>query len=184
MNNEVQRQAKILLLVILFIIVIVFAIQQLSAPFREDLKVQDITGALGALFIIVLLVERVIEIFTSIWRAPEADKLKQNINSITDKRKTNELKVAKDELAEYKVKTQGITLLTSFSLAIIICAAGVGLLSEIINLPGDAPSSQKSFIRGVDIVLTAGLIAGGSDGFHHFVNSFVTFFKNLQDNMK
>lgn len=185
MTNELQRQAKTLTLVILFIVIIVFAIQQLSAPFKDGLKVQDITGALGALFIIVLLVERVIEIFTSIWRDPDANTLKQKINKFTDEQKksreTNVLDAEKN-LANYKAKTQSITLLTSFTLAVVICAAGVGLLSEIINLPATAPNSQKTFIRGIDIVLTAGLIAGGSDGFHHFVNSFVTFFKKLQEN--
>ena len=181
------RYAQILTLIILLIIIIVSAVNPLNAPFKEELKLQDIVGAIGALFIIVLLVERVIEIIISIWRGPETESLKQQINSFTDDEKAsrpNDFKAAQEKLAKHKAKTTGIALLLGFTFSVVICAAGVGLLSEIIDLPGNAPRGQKSFLRGLDIVLTAGLLAGGSDAFHQFANSIVTFFKETKKKME
>jgi len=129
----------------------------------------------------------VIEIIISIWRVPQTNRLKQQVESFTDAEKAakpDDFKAVQQKLAEYKAKNQGIALLLGFTLAIVICAAGVGLLSVIIELPEKAPGGQKSFLRGIDIVLTAGLVAGGSDAFHQFVNSLVTFFKETKKKME
>ncbi|MCI5158630.1 MAG: hypothetical protein D3906_09375, partial [Candidatus Electrothrix sp. AUS1_2] len=58
--------------------------------------------------------------------------------------------------------------------------AGVGMLSTILNTEG----VNQGLIRFVDIILTAGLIAGGSDGFHQFVAAIETFFVESRNNMK
>lgn len=180
------RYGQVLTLIILFIVVIVGAVNPLEAPFK-DLELSDLAAALGALFIIVLLVERVIEIIISIWRAPETERLKQRFDAFTEGEKASDpdgFENAQDNLTTHKSSTKSIALLLGFTLSIAICVAGVGLLSEIINVPTSAPVGQKTFLRGLDIVLTAGLIAGGSDGFHQFVSSLETFFKETKKKME
>ncbi|KAA3622064.1 MAG: hypothetical protein DWQ02_26720 [Bacteroidetes bacterium] len=185
-NPDRNNFGKVLVFIVLIIIIISFSLQQLNAPFKEDLELNDIAGALGAMFIIILLVERVIEIFISIWRAPGSDLLKQQVETLEKAPTTpDQLIKAQEDYTKFKARTKSIALQLGFSISVLICATGIGLLSEIIDvLPEEAPSLQKSFIRGIDIVLTSGLIAGGSDAFHQFVNSIVVFFKTSKEKME
>jgi len=50
-------------------------------------------------------------------------------------------------------------------MAVLLCSAGVGILKSILNLSG-AGFAQAQFIRGVDIILTSGLLAGFSQALH------------------
>jgi hypothetical protein len=55
-----------------------------------------------------------------------------------------------------------------------VCAGGVGILPSILNIDRAAPNFE--FMRGVDIVMTAGLLASGSDAIHQFVRALQKFF--------
>ena len=108
-----------------------------------------------------MLVERATEIVITIWRkVPETDKA--------------------EEIAKYQAETKGYSLLVGFTLSVIVCSAGIGLLGEII----DSRNGSPEFFRGVDIILTSGLIAGGSDAFHQFVRALETFFTKSKENME
>lgn len=182
MSNSGEKNAvsfgKWLVFIILSIIVISFSVNIQSAPFDPALNLQKVLGALGGIFIIVLLVERVTEIFVSIWRQAKTDQMREEIETAKGEQKTNKSK----ELAKWQAETKAFSLLIGFTISVVVCSAGVGLLGEIIKVD----QGSKNFLRGVDIVLTSGLIAGGSDAFHQFTSALETFFvkskKNLQKN--
>jgi hypothetical protein len=142
------------------------------------LTLQKVLAALGGIFIIVLLVERATEIVISIWRQAETDQKKEELAAHTaDPAKAA---TAAKDLARYQAETKVISLLIGFALSIVVCSAGVGLLGEII----DITKSNLHFLRGVDIILTSGLIAGGSDAFHQFTSSLETFFTKSKEKMQ
>jgi hypothetical protein len=167
---------KWLLLGILAIIIIVFSVRPQEAPIAPDLTFQKVLTALGGIFIIVLLVERATEIVISIWRQVPTDQLKKELSPLSGAAATNKAKA----LAKYQAETKGYSLLTGFALSVVVCSAGVGLLGVIVETTGD----NKYFLRGVDIILTSGLIAGGSDAFHQFVSALETFFVKSKENME
>ncbi len=172
---------KILILALLAIVTAYFSVNPQSAPLKTSLTLADIMAALGAIFIIVLLVERLTEIVISIWRQSAADSLKQEIESLAkDPKKASELLERSKRLATYQADTKSIALLVGFSISVVVCAAGIGLLDAIV----DVSRGPKQFLRGVDIVLTSGLIAGGSDGFHKFVSALDTFFTESKKRME
>ncbi len=172
---------KSLLLMILAIVIVIFSVFPQSAPIVSDLTLQNVLAALGGIFIIVLLVERATEIVISIWRQSPGDQLKEELSALTgDPAKTADAATKAKELARYQAETKGLSLLVGFALSIVVCSAGVGLLGEII----DVTKGNQRFLRGVDIVLTSGLIAGGSDAFHQFVRSLETFFTKSKENMQ
>jgi hypothetical protein len=172
---------KFLVLLPLLVLTIVYSASPQSAPFKADLTFQAVLGALGGIFIIVLLVERVTEIAITIWRQTQADSLKQEIDSLSkDAAKAADLLAKSKEFAIYQAETKGIALLISFSISVIVCSAGIGLLSTII----DTSRAGVGFIRGTDILLTSGLIAGGSDAFHKFVSALETFFSESKKSME
>lgn len=166
-----------LLAVILLVALILGAAYPMSVPVKSELKLSDVMGALGAIFVIVLLVERATEIVISIWRQADADAMQQPLRDSTPAdRKGKEYKEKAEELERYRATTKEISLFFSFCLSIVVCIAGVGLLPEILEY-ADVLGRQKSFLRAVDIVLTAGLISGGSDAFHQFTSALEKFFK-------
>ena len=171
---------KMLIFAVLFAVVIFFSANPQAAPFKEDLTLQAVMAALGGILIIVVLVERSTEIFISIWRQSAADGLKKEIEAFGGRDAQNEALVEKQKaLGVYRAETKNIALLVGFTIAVIVCSAGVGLLGTLI----DTFAGNTGFIRGVDIVLTSGLIAGGSDGFHQFTSALETFFTESKRNM-
>lgn len=164
--------AKTITLTGLLIIVIVFSVNPQSTPLKPNLTFSTAMAALGSIFIIVLLVERVTEIIISIWRQSEADVITTEIEALkTDTTKATDLLSAQKKLTAYRSETKSIALLVGFSVSVVVCAAGIGLLSSVI----DITDHNTGLLRGVDIILTSGLIAGGSDGFHQFVSSLEAF---------
>ena len=167
---------KWLLLGILTIVVIIFSVNPRSAPIISDLTLQDVLVALGGIFVIVLLVERVTEIVVSIRYQATTDQLEEELSALKGvPAKAADAMAKAKELAKYKAETKGFSLLFGFTLSIVVCSAGVGLLGEII----DITKGNVQFLRGVDIVLTSGLIAGGSDEYHQFVRALEKFFKKM-----
>jgi len=176
-----EKVFKLLILVPLAGLMLYFSFNPLTAPIKDGLTFQAVLGSLGGIFIIVLLVERVTEIVISIWRQSGTDQLKSEIESLVKDSQSSESVPGKQmDLAKYQAETKSIALLVGFSISVIVCCAGVGLLSSII----DFTKGNQNILRGVDIVLTSGLIAGGSDGFHQFVSTLETFFDESRKRME
>ncbi|UXY50593.1 hypothetical protein [Pseudomonas tohonis] len=175
--------AKTLALAGLAVLVVVFSINPLTAPIKADLNFSAVMASLGGIFVIVILVERVTEIAISIWRQSGADQIRAEIESLKGyPARVAELLPKEKALASYQAETKSIALLVGFTISVMVCCAGVGLLSAIIEIT--AGSSNVNFLRGVDILLTSGLIAGGSDGFHQFVSTLETFFNESKRRME
>ncbi|MCI5220029.1 MAG: hypothetical protein D3914_12785 [Candidatus Electrothrix sp. LOE2] len=148
---------KFLLAGVLLLLAIVSSVTfPTGAPIKEGFGFESLLGTLGGILIMVLLVERVTEIVLAFRRQAKKENMPQQ-----------------DE-------TKRIALIIGFSLGVLVCSAGVGMLSTILNTEG----ANQGLIRFVDIILTAGLIAGGSDGFHQFVAAIETFFVESRKNMK
>lgn len=168
-----SRLAKTLTLGVLIVLIVVFSMQPLNAPIKDGLTLQNVLASLGGIFIIVLLVERVTEIIIALWRQSDAEQLKTEIEDLSkDTTKSAELLFKQKSLVKYQAETKYIALLVGFAVSVIVCCAGVGLMGTVI----DINKGNANFLRGVDIFLTSGLIAGGSDSFHQFVSVFETFF--------
>ena len=147
---------KLLLAAVLLLLAIVSSITfPEGAPVKENFTFESLLGTLGGILIMVLLVERVTEIVLAF------------------RRQANNGNASPDE-------TKRVALIIGYSLGVLVCSAGVGMLSTILNTAG----ANQGLIRFVDIILTAGLIAGGSDGFHQFVAAIETFFVESRNNMK
>jgi hypothetical protein len=82
------------------------------------------------------------------------------------------------ELTAYQSETKIIALLIGFSVSIIVCSGGIGILNTIVV--ADPTRGNLRFLRGIDIVLTSGLLAGGSDSFHQVVSALENFFESTK----
>jgi len=152
----------------------------------KKISSQELAGTLAGLFILVLLVERATEIAVIIWREAETIILQKKVSDIPEAERTgaraNEYQTALQKLDNHVAETKRWALSCGVTLSVIVCIAGAGLLTSILNYQ-DRDLLQKYFLRAADVVLTSALIAGGSDAFHQFVAALETFFKNSRDRL-
>ncbi len=130
---------------------------------------------LGILYIVALFVERALEVLIKAWRQGGRILLEEEIRSETD----DQEKAGKEkELEQYKAGTQRRALLAGFTLGILVSLAGVRLLGPIFDVSGSATSEfQAAVFQFADIVITAGLIAGGSVTIHELMALIDDFLK-------
>jgi len=124
----------------------------------------------------VLLIERATEILIAVTRNQQTEILMAEVEALSaDPASKAEHSQKSLELAAFKNETKALALLIGFSISVVACAGGIGILGTIVDMTAGA---DEKFIRGIDILLTSGLLAGGSDAFHQFVRALETFFQN------
>lgn len=130
---------------------------------------------LGILYIVALFVERSLEVLIKAWRQAGRTGLEQEKDSETDDGKRKE--IAKN-LEEYRAGTQRRALLLGLTLGILVSLSGVRLLGPIFQFDtGDGWSFQEGVFQFTDIIVTAGLIAGGSSTIHELMALVDDFLK-------
>jgi hypothetical protein len=141
----------------------------LSAPLQEGIA-NRIASILSGYLVLVTLIERATEVVVGIFRTlnkefeEELDSLEKTLGS----KETVEYREKFKEYIGYRAGTQQLSLLVGFTMSVFLCAAGVGVLDSILYIPNPV-EQQREFIRAVDIVLTSGLLAGGSQAFHQII---------------
>lgn len=151
-------------------------------PFRAE----EIVGNLTALFLISLFLERALEVFVSWWRDADRARLEQEIAltevdaSADSQRRALELK---QELQLYKAQTARRSFMCGLAAGVVIALAGARALSPLLAQLPAAGSPQALMIVIVDVVITAGLIGGGSDGIHKLVSVITDYLEKARANV-
>jgi hypothetical protein len=152
-------------------------------------RLQDLSGLLAPLAFASAVIERAVQIIVSPWRDAEASKLEKAVSAIkdtdpaTNARNAADLKAASDRLDEYRGDTQQVAFGVSLTLSILVSMAGVralGPFADVARLNNHAVTTpgQHLFFLCVDVVVSAGLLAGGADAIHSVVNAATSFFDN------
>ena len=114
---------------------------------------------LGILYIVALFVERALEVLIKAWRQGGKVCLEQEEGDNGQKEK---------KLKKYKAGTQRRALLTGLTLGLLVSLSGVRLLGPIFPF-SDIGAFQTAVFHFTDIIITAGLIAGGSSTIHELM---------------
>ena len=145
-----------------------------EAPFRTALI------QLGILYVVALFVERSLEVLIKAWRQGGKSRLEEEVRSAEENGKAE----AEKKLQEHKTGTQRRALLVGLTLGIMVSLSGVRLLGPIFE-PGDAVAPfQQAVFQFTDIILTAGLIAGGSATIHELMALIDDFLKTSRKHAK
>ncbi len=166
---------------IVLILVLIISVALIVAKFdwdqtitlSPDVKQETYTSLFVNLFLIALIVERFIEVFNSIWRRKGSQARIRAVETAPPGKKKIE---AQKELDFYRSRTETLAMYSGFAIGIMIGLAGVHTLQVIYKIDALA-GTQKSMFQAVDILLTAGLIAGGSKGINavtSLMGSFLT----------
>ncbi len=182
--------------------VLVAVLRQLPLTFRDN-GISQVTQLLLSLILVSLFLERTIEVFITIWRGPQARQLEANVRAhqvrMAALSKSNEpdreismaqtsqaLDAANQAAVQHKSATRGWALWAGMGLGMAISLAGVRTLSSLVTPDSYALLSvqQKNFFDLVDVVITAGLIAGGSNGLHSILQVFMDLAESTSNKIK
>ena len=141
-----------------------------------DLRPEDYGGILSHLAIIALITERFVEIFTSVIRKPDRVDLEGDLRQATT---PEEKHIALDALDAYKAKTGIFTMVISFITGLVIASVGVRVLGPLFDT-NELTRVQGILFDAIDIVITAGLIAGGSKGINTLTSSIGAVFDAMK----
>lgn len=162
MSNESIATIGGLVAVVVIVALVVFVLLPSDWKTFEEFDVSQVGSMLATLGVIALFLERSLEVFISIWR---------------EKGKAELLESSEKTKEDYRANTQRIAMLVSFSASCLISAVGVRTLQPLVG--SDTLSGmgerQTDWFHFVDVFLTAGLLAGGSEGIHKLTQVYTTF---------
>ena len=144
-----------------------------AAPFLTALS------QLGILCIVALFVERSLEVLIKAWRQSEKSRLEVKVQLAEESAaERGAREEAEEALEEYRAGTRRWALLVGLTLGALVSLSGVRLLGPIFEFE-DAHgwSFQQAVFQLTDIIVTAGLIAGGSKTIHELMALVDDFLK-------
>ena len=133
-----------------------------------------IIGLIGSLFFVSLLVERFLEIFVQDPKAKQKNQLQRNVRALAPLGDLEQLHETETQLEQIKNERRKTLRVVGFAVGIVIALLGFRVLSNLLVEPIANPI-QNRFVNIMDMVLTAGLISGGSGGIHNLVNVLERF---------
>lgn len=213
LNNEVlgasalggqilSERAKLLVLWVILAILLVGGLVLASnvgnRSLNPKLGVGDVTALLTTFFVLALFVERTLEVFITVWRGKETTKRENELQTVkqalaqspAESALQEPMKEKTDWLVEYKCETQAIALRSGLVLGILIAAAGVRSFSTFVGgpvVPNPTPfwsSVQTGTFYVLDVLVSGGIIGGGSNAIHKMMNVITEFFDATAKNMK
>ncbi len=138
---------------------------------------------LGILYIVALFVERALEVLVKAWRQGGKVRLEQQRRTAFDS--NSDANAAEEALGAYRAGTQRRALLLGLTLGLMVSLSGIRLLAPIFQLDAtDNPAFQLAAFNFTDIVITAGLIAGGSSTIHELMALIEDFLKASRNGTK
>ena len=130
-------------------------------PFRAALS------QLGVLYIVAMFVERSLEVLLKAWRQGGKIRLEEEARSAGEDAAGEDGRAAAEaKLRQYRLGTQRRALLFGLTLGIMVSLGGVRLLGSIFEFGAEPAAFQRDLFQFTDVIVTAGLIAGGSATIH------------------
>jgi hypothetical protein len=144
----------------------------------------DILAIVTSLFVVAVFMERSIEAILTPVRAPDRQKLKQELDDLrkaaeTDISKKAAQRVKECELETYRLHTARWAYWLSFVFGLLISLVGIRTLAGLVE-PTELEklgALQRTLFSFVDIVLTGGVIAGGSAAIDKIGRKISEFYK-------
>jgi hypothetical protein len=135
------------------------------------------------MFVVAVFMERSIEAILTPIRAPDRQIIEQELEDIeraseNDDDKKQQQIIKERELATYKLNTARRAYWLSFGFGLIISLVGIRTLAGLVN-PEDLEALSdihRTLFSFVDIVLTGGVIAGGSAAIDKIGRAISEFF--------
>lgn len=138
---------------------------KLSSPisYKRDM-ISAGSAVASALFVVAAFLERTLAIINSLIFGAGKNDAENELIIQTNPDLRNK---AITKLKEIQTGEEQVRIAVGFLFSLLISAAGVRALGGLLDVPSPIPDNQierYTFFNWVDVLLTAGLLAGGSNG--------------------
>jgi hypothetical protein len=178
MSTKAVFKAIVGVVVVVVAIMIGFNVGVLE---RKPFDLASVLRLLGTYGVLALVVERTLEVFISAWRGQVTGQLFSAVESARRRLEAaphsfglQQAAAERDRaLADYRGTTQRIALRAGVVLGLLIAATGIRTLDLFVSVQTDfAPRLLYTLL---DVVVTAGMIGGGSDAVHKLMGAVTRF---------
>jgi len=143
---------------------------------------QTVANVLAPLTLTSGFIERAVEVFITPWRDQGYNRLDADLKTVTANPAATpaQIKEATDKLNDYVAETTRYAFVLSVFFGLVAAMVGVRALWPFLGSgkPETAilnPGQRNTFVI-FDVILSAGLMAGGANGIHSVVTAFTSFF--------
>ncbi|OUS26839.1 hypothetical protein A9Q99_16615 [Gammaproteobacteria bacterium 45_16_T64] len=179
-----------MLLVVLCVLVPIFG---LTVPVKfNEVTIENVIKLLATIFVVTLFMERAQEVILTTLRARSSEILELAIrkhkrviqrikridpDQVVDEALYDRLEEARVEKMEYRSYTRVLALRLGLLLGLLISIAGVRSLGVLVDQATllELGRIQLALFNVVDVLLTGGVIAGGSDGIHKMTELYRSY---------
>lgn len=151
----------------------------------------DVSRLLAFPLLVALFLERALEVFVNTWRDPQAEKLDLEVKDAqaklaADSTATSAVKAATQAQIDYHSDTRRIALWTALVVGLVVSAVGVRTLQALVDSASlqSLGKYQRDAFLLLDVFLTGGLIAGGSEGIHKLTQVYSDFMDSTSQKVK
>ena len=149
-------------------IAVVLHLGQFSALTFKDLSIMNgaLTSILTSLFVVAIFAERSVEVVLVSARTPGRQHIEEQIKRLQakggdDAASLRRLAEEQERLDAYRLDTARQAHCLSFAFGVMISLVGVRALSGLVDQSG-LVGTQKTVFALVDVIVTGGVIGGGS----------------------
>jgi hypothetical protein len=155
------KESLIVLLIFSNILTALYFIGPSALPFK-GLDQSKLLETIMTMFVVSVFMERAVEAILVPMRTPGRQQIEhamESIESFDAADKATLLREKKCELDEYRIETAKYAYWISFVFGLVISLAGVRALNGLVDI---APGNSSMFFSFVDVIITGGVISGGS----------------------
>ena len=129
------------------------------------------------IFLVALLIERVLEVFLTSWRAVGAREVKLMAKAG---------RATEENVVDYQSRTQRIAFIAGTAIGIVVSALGVRFLGLFVDpaVFETLSQTQRSAFIVADVLLTGAVLGGGADALHKLVTVFTNFMESTAERAK
>lgn len=170
----------------------------MDPPSLQPLLVKIVVQQLTILVIVALFLERALEVYKLSYFSPEKERLAAKVEhfqmellSLSPQTSANSDKIQAVQLRLYSAEESLRNYINHMRQSLLRVAIGFGLLIGLVGLRSlesafDFPVPESVLemfrfylFRVLDLILTAGLIAGGSEGLHNVIKKIGGLFPDI-----
>jgi hypothetical protein len=153
----------------------------------------DVSRLLAFPLLVALFLERALEVFVNTWRDPQAEKLDLEVKDAQAKLAAastaatiSAVKTATQAQIDYRSDTRRIALWSALVMGLVVSAVGVRTLQTLVDTASlqSLGTYQRDAFLLLDVFLTGGLIAGGSEGIHKLTQVYSDFMDATSQKVK
>jgi len=177
-----KKEVLIVVLLLGIVLTLLYYSNVVNIPFKSFTE-SDLLSIITSMFVVAVFMERSVEAILIPVRAPDRQKIEQELEDIrkaaqTDDSKKDAQLIKERELQSYRLITAQRAYWLSFAFGLVISLVGVRTLAGLVEPDALAAlgGMHRTLFSFVDIVLTGGVIAGGSAAIDKIAREISRFF--------